>query len=414
MLMILQYCSNGALDRLLAMTPDITTAELAEFIQGIAEGMRFLASKKFCHRDLAARNVLVNAANCSKIADFGLSRNMEQQDFYQQANASAKLPLRWCAPEVLNGLTFSEASDVWSYGVVIDEVYNRGAFPYPGWNNARVIEMISEHGYCLPQAQGCPDLVYKQITRACLQTKPEDRPTFETICKAFPDMKMHKLWRRSSVEKPKVANKRDRRIAVPDDTLSAYLQPVPIQHGDNTYLEPVPTRRGDRAYVDNGEKKWVDGVPMTQTQFDLFGGLTGSEQQTMLRDMVRANSADASILPDIGGSLESDATLAYVEFGATDDLPTTISPDIPAPTKFPKLDAPTLLAAGGTGEVDEDPEEESVYAAPDFVGGTTQFPKRDAPTLTLLAAGGTGGIDVDPEEESVYAAPDFVPVTTEL
>ena len=139
MLMILQYCSNGALDRLLATTPDITTEALTEYIEGIAEGMHYLASKKFCHRDLAARNVLVSADENPKIADFGLSRDLEQQDFYQQANANAKLPLRWCAPEVLDGLKFSEASDVWSYGVVIDEVYNRGAFPYPGWNNARVI-----------------------------------------------------------------------------------------------------------------------------------------------------------------------------------------------------------------------------------------------------------------------------------
>jgi hypothetical protein len=250
-----------------------------------------------------------------------------------------------------------------------------------------VIQSVTD-GYCLPQAQGCPDLVYQRITQACLKQKPDKRPSFEAICEVFSDIKTRKLWRKSSIleTKSKAANKneqdgQDGRISATDVTI-------------NSYLEPVPVRRGDKSYVDDvdadDKMKYADEVPMTQKQFDSFGGLA---------------------------ALEADASLAYVDFGATDDLPTTITPGIPALTTFPKRDAPNSLAAGGTGGIDVDSEKESDYAPPDFVGGTTKFPKRDAPTL--LAAGGTGVIDADldcwplppaktVEEESVYAAPDFV------
>ena len=66
------------------------------------------------HRDLAARNVLVGEGMVAKIADFGLSRQLDTKDYYRPAQTNSMLPLRWLAPEVLAGqLRFTIQSDVY-------------------------------------------------------------------------------------------------------------------------------------------------------------------------------------------------------------------------------------------------------------------------------------------------------------
>ena len=65
-------------------------------------------------RDIAARNVLVYSETCVKLADFGLSRGVEDQNFYKAGKG--KLPIKWMAPESINFRKFSTASDVWMFG----------------------------------------------------------------------------------------------------------------------------------------------------------------------------------------------------------------------------------------------------------------------------------------------------------
>lgn len=65
-------------------------------------------------RDIAARNVLVSARDCVKLADFGLSRWVEDQSYYKASKG--KLPIKWMAPESINFRRFTTASDVWMFG----------------------------------------------------------------------------------------------------------------------------------------------------------------------------------------------------------------------------------------------------------------------------------------------------------
>lgn len=71
----------------------------------------YLAQKKVVHRDLAARNVLIASADCLKISDFGLSRDVYHNNFYCKTT-SGKLPLRWMSVEAIFDQIYTTKSDV--------------------------------------------------------------------------------------------------------------------------------------------------------------------------------------------------------------------------------------------------------------------------------------------------------------
>ncbi len=92
--------------------------------------MMYLQSKQLVHRDLAARNILLSSKFQAKISDFGLSRNMHEQKDYYRATKGGRWPIKWYAPECVNFGTFSSQSDVWSFGVLIWEMYSFGKQPF--------------------------------------------------------------------------------------------------------------------------------------------------------------------------------------------------------------------------------------------------------------------------------------------
>ncbi|XP_074699705.1 tyrosine-protein kinase HCK [Strix aluco] len=149
--------------------------KLIDFSAQIAEGMAFIEKRNYIHRDLRAANILVSAILVCKIADFGLARVIEDNEY--TAREGAKFPIKWTAPEAINYGSFTIKSDVWSFGILLTEIITYGRIPYPGMSSVEVIRAL-ERGYRMPRTENCPEELYDIMMR-CWKTKPEDRPTFE-------------------------------------------------------------------------------------------------------------------------------------------------------------------------------------------------------------------------------------------
>lgn len=182
-LMLMEFMEHGDLkstlrkNRAKKKTPSrFSTKDLVVMGIDVAEGMAYLASKKIVHRDLAARNCMVDADYRCNVGDFGLTRDVYQQEYYRMTGSSP-LPIRWMAPEALEDGVSTSSSDIWSFGVVLWEIQTFAKLPYGMMSNTEVFEKVSEEEYRLPLPKQCPSEVYDVMLK-CWAADPDDRPDF--------------------------------------------------------------------------------------------------------------------------------------------------------------------------------------------------------------------------------------------
>uniref|UniRef100_A0A8C3Q4I8 Uncharacterized protein n=1 Tax=Geospiza parvula TaxID=87175 RepID=A0A8C3Q4I8_GEOPR len=115
---------------------------LLSMCQDVCEGMEYLERNSFIHRDLAARNCLVNEDHVVKVSDFGMARYVIDDEYI--SSSGAKFPVKWSSPEVFHFKKYSSKSDVWSFGVLMWEVFTEGKMPFETKSNAEVVREISQ------------------------------------------------------------------------------------------------------------------------------------------------------------------------------------------------------------------------------------------------------------------------------
>jgi serine/threonine protein kinase len=164
----------------------VTVSELLIFCKEIALGMEHLAKVRIVHRDLAARNVLLNADRVCKISDFGLARDVYATQEYVRQTKNARLPVKWMAPESILDSTYTSASDVWSFGVVMWEVFELGATPFPTVQANMLLEDLRK-GLRLPRPRQCSVEVFA-IAQKCWAWAPSARPTFTDLALELSEM----------------------------------------------------------------------------------------------------------------------------------------------------------------------------------------------------------------------------------
>ncbi|XP_028998576.1 protein-tyrosine kinase 2-beta-like isoform X2 [Betta splendens] len=182
---VMELYSHGELGKYLVEQQYIlTNATLILYCVQICKALAYLEGLSMVHRDIAVRNVLVASPECVKLGDFGLSRYIDEQEYYKAT--ISRLPIKWMAPESINFRRFTTASDVWMFGVCVWEIFSLAQQPFFWLENGQVINHL-ESGVRLPKPQHCPPTLYALLTR-CWAYEPHARPSFYQLACSLSDI----------------------------------------------------------------------------------------------------------------------------------------------------------------------------------------------------------------------------------
>jgi serine/threonine protein kinase len=177
---VVEFCAQGALvDALYGdKARTWTDEELLEVAYDAACGVMHLHAHKIVHRDIAARNVLLAGKKdlVAKVSDFGMARDMS--GVAEQQTTAHIGPLRWMAPEQIARLAYSQASDVFAFGVLLYEIFAREQ-PWRGVANVNVMNAVSNGERMTPPKSAPAHCA--QLMLQCWAHDPKERPAMTRV-----------------------------------------------------------------------------------------------------------------------------------------------------------------------------------------------------------------------------------------
>ena len=184
MMLIMELCKGGSLLGHLRKQGDkLSLCDLYCFAAHCANGMNYLSKMHVIHRDLAARNCLLTFDNVLKISDFGLARSIlsDTDEAIYQPLTPIKIPVRWTAPETFLNAIYTSASDVWSYGIVLWEIFSAGTMPWPECQTNDRVRDVVQSGVKHQKPEKMPQSFYDMVMSKCFIFEPEERINFQSL-----------------------------------------------------------------------------------------------------------------------------------------------------------------------------------------------------------------------------------------
>uniref|UniRef100_A0A671PUW0 Tyrosine-protein kinase n=1 Tax=Sinocyclocheilus anshuiensis TaxID=1608454 RepID=A0A671PUW0_9TELE len=197
--LVMEYLPYGSLIGYMEKhRQNVCTRRLLLFASQICKGMEYLQSMRYVHRDLAARNILVASDTLVKIADFGLTKIIPVDKEYYRVTQPGESPIFWYAPESVSELKFSHKSDVWSFGIVLHELFSYcdisrnpkrlciqkiGSYVQSSSMAIHLLNLLKDN-WRLPIPSQCPPKVHS-IMMQCWEFNSEDRPSFSSLQDMF-------------------------------------------------------------------------------------------------------------------------------------------------------------------------------------------------------------------------------------
>ncbi|XP_072251611.1 vascular endothelial growth factor receptor kdr-like isoform X2 [Leuresthes tenuis] len=258
----------------------LTLEDLICYSFQVAKGMEFLASRKCIHRDLAARNILLSENNVVKICDFGLARDIYKDPDYVR-KGDARLPLKWMAPEAIFDKIYTTQSDVWSFGVLMWEIFSLGASPYPGVQIDEEFCCRLKEGTRMRAPDYAPSEIY-QTMLGCWQGEPQQRPTFTELVERLGDLLQASVQQEGKhyipINTALLAKVGEQTAGVPAEETPTQ----PISHRDsggtwNIKIRPASVKTFDEVTVENVRNESHEG------QSDSGMGLSSDNMKTLMR-----------------------------------------------------------------------------------------------------------------------------------
>lgn len=156
----------------------LTNFQLVKFAAQIAEGMSYMhETKSFVHCNLMACNVFLTENSVIKIAGFALARKLYGK--MCELEEDVRLPIEWSALEVLLYRQYYKKSDVWSFGIVLTEIFSRGSVPYRDLHRDQILESL-RRGNRPSKPAKCLDTI-GTLMDACWKIPQDTRPSFAEL-----------------------------------------------------------------------------------------------------------------------------------------------------------------------------------------------------------------------------------------
>ncbi|RIA81156.1 kinase-like domain-containing protein [Glomus cerebriforme] len=177
-MMVMDYGSDGSLRKYLDIRfNNLIWYKKLNILLDIIKGIRNIHRVGMTHRDLHGGNIIVKR-NYTYITDFGLSKLVEEEFSKEKKKIFGVLP--FVAPEVLCQSDYTKAADIYSFGIIMNEM-TTGIPPYNDvpHDGKLAFQIISGLRPKINKDR-TPQLILDLIEQ-CWDKHPENRPTAETL-----------------------------------------------------------------------------------------------------------------------------------------------------------------------------------------------------------------------------------------